>query len=199
MFTLFRRSIRPSDPRHRSPSRRMHLLPENHLHHLPSIDLWYVITRLICHSYILYLDSVRSPHPWRENVIRLSSRSNFNFHLNTSHHFASVKSLFIRIHQKCIPTHLRNHRIVINPSQRKKKKLDNPSKATIHHADQRTTNSSIQNRSIRSFRSPSDALANLPVFRWNGRGAVVLLLSAITRCPQTDREREREISQAVGH
>ena len=125
--------------------------------------------------------------------------SNFNFHLNTSHHFASVKSPFIRIHQRCIPTHLRNHRIVINPSQRKKKKLDNPSKATIHHADQRTTNSSIQNRSIRSFRSPSDALANLPVFRWNGRGAVVLLLSAITRCPQTDREREREISQAVGH
>ena len=50
--------------------------------------------------------------------------SNFNFHLNTSHHFASVKSPFIRIHQRCIPTHLRNHRIVINPSQRKKKKLE---------------------------------------------------------------------------
>lgn len=66
-------------------------------------------------------------------------------------------------------------------------KVDN-SKATIHHTNQLVdAKSGIW----------SDALANLPVFRWNGRGAVVLLLSAITRCPQT--EREREISQAVGH
>lgn len=86
---------------------------------------------------------------------------------------------------------------MINPSQRKKKKLD-PSKATIHHADQRTTNSSIQNRESGAFDRRATRWQIYPCSVEMGAGPSSSYYPQLHGV-RKQIEGEREISQAVGH